>query len=100
MVTEEAVQEALRQVDDPELGVNVWDLGLVYRIEIEDDRVEIDLTMTTPGCPAAGVILRNAEQAIRSVPGVKDAHVDLVFDPPWTPARMTDDIRQAFGFSL
>src|SRR5579875_939259 len=100
VVSEEAVLQALRDVYDPEIGVNVVDLGLVYRLEIVDDKVDVDLSMTTPGCPAIGSILETADMAIRQVPGVKDVHVELVWDPPWTPDRMADDVKRALGFPV
>jgi metal-sulfur cluster biosynthetic enzyme len=100
VVTEEAVLQALRDVYDPEIGVNVVDLGLVYRLEINQGNVDIDLSMTTPGCPAIGPMLEMADRAVRQVPGVKDVHIELVWDPPWTPDRMSDDVKRALGFPV
>jgi metal-sulfur cluster biosynthetic enzyme len=100
LVTEESVLQALRDVYDPEIGVNVVDLGLVYRVEVHGGNVEVDLTMTTPACPAYGMLTETAEQAIRSIDGVENVHVELVWDPPWTPDRMDDDIKRALGFPV
>jgi metal-sulfur cluster biosynthetic enzyme len=100
VVTEEAVMQALRDVYDPEIGVNVVDLGLVYRLDVVGDNVDVDLSMTTPGCPATGMIVETAEMAIRQIPGVNQVHVELVWDPPWTPDRMADDVKRALGFPV
>lgn len=100
MVDEEAVRSVLRDVYDPEIGINVLDLGLVYRMEVVGDSVDIDMTMTYPGCPASGMIAEQAEAAIGSIPGVKNVHIELVWDPPWTPEKMTEDIRRALGFPV
>jgi FeS assembly SUF system protein len=98
-VTQEQVLDALREVYDPEIGINVVDLGLVYRVEVHGGNVDVDLTMTAPGCPVYGPMVEMAEEAIRSVPGVRDVHVQLVWDPPWTPDRMAEDVRRALGFA-
>ena len=94
----EQVVEALRQVYDPEIPVNIYDLGLIYRLEIlADDRVEVDMTLTAPACPVAGTLPGMVEQAIRQVPGVIDAHVELVWDPPWTQERMSEEAQLQLG---
>jgi metal-sulfur cluster biosynthetic enzyme len=100
MVTEESVMQALKDVYDPEIGVNVVDLGLVYRVEVHGGNVEIDLTMTTPACPAYEMLTDTAEQAIKSLDGVQNVHVELVWEPPWTPDMMDDDIKRALGFTV
>lgn len=100
MVDEEAVRSVLRDVYDPEIGVNVLDLGLVYRLEVLGGNVDIDMTMTYPGCPASGMIAEQAEAAIRAVPGVQNVQIELVWEPPWTPEKMTEDIRRALGFPV
>jgi len=100
MVTDEAVTQALRDVYDPEIGVNVVDLGLVYRVEVHGENVDVDMGMTTPACPAADMLVETAEQAIRAIDGVREVHVELVWDPPWTPDRMDDDIKRALGFTV
>jgi len=99
MVTEEQVREALKRVVDPELFVNVVDLGLVYKIEIkEGNEVAVELGLTTPACPLGPQMIMQAKQAIESIePGVK-ADVRLTFDPPWTPDRMSQEAKDQLGF--
>jgi metal-sulfur cluster biosynthetic enzyme len=97
--TEDAVREALRSVQDPEVGMSIVDLGLVYRIEVTPSRVHVQMTMTTPACPMGGLITDDAEFAVRAVvPEGVDVEVELVWDPPWTPALMSDSARQTFGW--
>ena len=85
------VMEALRQIFDPELPVNIYDLGLIYRVEIDEgDRVVIDMTLTAPGCPVAQTFPCQVESAVKQVEGVQDATVNLVWDPPWTKDRMSE----------
>jgi metal-sulfur cluster biosynthetic enzyme len=96
---ESAVWEALRAVTDPEVGENVVDLGLVYRIECGPGQVCVDMTMTSPACPMSGSIAAEAEDAIRAAcAGVRKVIVAIVFDPPWTPERMSEQVRQRFGW--
>ena len=98
-LTETAVREALRTVDDPEVGISIIDLGLVYRIEIAHHRVNVELTMTSPACPLGDLITENARRAIESaVPDGVDVDVELVWDPPWTPDRMSETARQTLGW--
>lgn len=98
MVTQEQVEEVLREVTDPEIGVNVVDLGLIYGIDINGDEVRVAMTLTAPGCPLHDMIARTAEMAIESLPGVEKAHVDIVWDPPWTPDRLTEEGRRLLGW--
>ncbi len=89
---------ALRTVQDPEIPVNIYDLGLIYRIEPRDAGfVEIDMTLTAPGCPVAGEILGWVEKAVRGVDGVGTVKVNLVFDPPWDKSRMSEDVKLELG---
>jgi len=96
---ESAVWDALRSVLDPEVGENIVDLGLVYRVETRPGAVEVDVTMTTPACPVAGSIAAEAEEAIRAAcaSGPK-VRVAIVFDPPWTPERMSEEVKRRFGW--
>lgn len=99
LVTEERVLDALREVLDPEIGVNVVDLGLVYGVEIDDSRVQVNMTLTTPGCPLHSSLSGAVERAIRLVlPTVDAVTVNLVWDPPWTPDRITEAGRAALGW--
>ena len=98
MIDQETLVSALRTVKDPELNVNVIDLGLVYSIQIHDDQVEVEMTLTSPACPAGPEILRNAMSALEKVEGVTKADVRLVMSPPWSPERMSDAARDELGF--
>ena len=97
MVDQETLLDALRTVKDPELNVNVVDLGLVYTVQTRDDVVDVEMTLTTPACPAGPEILRNAVAALEKVEGVSKANVKLVMSPPWSTDRMTDAARDELG---
>ena len=85
---------ALKTVFDPEIPADIYELGLIYKVDIEDDRsVKVDMTLTTPNCPAAGELPTMVENAVASVPGVGIVSVNLVWDPAWTPDRMSDEAR-------
>ncbi|HEY8381791.1 MAG TPA: SUF system Fe-S cluster assembly protein [Microvirga sp.] len=87
---------ALKTVYDPEIPSDIYELGLIYRVEIDDARnVAIDMTLTAPGCPVAGEMPGWVENAVASVPGVQDVKVNMVFDPPWDQSRMSDEARVA-----
>ncbi len=99
LATEERVREALCTVDDPEVGMNIVDLGLVYRIDIASERVRVELTMTTPACPMGELINENARRAVTAALAQNVAvEVVLVWEPPWTPDRMSESARQTFGW--
>lgn len=92
--TEDAVIGAIATVYDPEIPVNIYELGLVYAIDIEDDgRVHVEMTLTAPACPSAQELPEQVREAIMAVPGVNGCDVEVVWDPPWDPSRMTDDAR-------
>ena len=87
---------ALKTVYDPEIPVDIYELGLIYRVDIEDDRtIRVDMTLTAPGCPVAGEMPGWVENAVGSVEGVGAVEVNMVFDPPWDPSRMSDEARVA-----
>lgn len=88
VVSERRVREALRSVIDPELGIDIVRLGLVYGITIASGNVRVRATLTTPGCPLAPYIVSDIERTVKRLPGVKTVSVDIVFDPPWTPSMM------------
>ncbi len=94
----EQVREALKGVIDPELGLNIVDLGLIYDVEVEDGQATVTMTLTSPGCPAGGMIMSGAQEAARGTEGVEDADVRLVWKPFWTPDRIDPDVRAALGF--
>jgi FeS assembly SUF system protein len=92
-MTDEIVA-ALKTVYDPEIPADIYELGLIYKVDIEDDRsVKIEMTLTTPNCPAAGELPQMVENAVASVPGVSGATVNIVWDPPWDQSRMSDEAR-------
>jgi FeS assembly SUF system protein len=94
----EQVIEAIRTVYDPEIPVNLYDLGLIYRLDIAPGgMIDIEMTLTAPGCPVAGEMPGMVQSAVESVNGVAQANVDLVFDPPWNPSLMSEDARMALG---
>ena len=98
MVLEQQVVDALRGIYDPEIPVNIYDLGLIYAVDIDDSKnVNIEMTLTTPGCPVAQTFPGTVECAVKCVDGVEDAHVELVWDPPWTKERMTEDALLSLG---
>lgn len=96
-VTEKEVRDALKGVKDPELGLDLVVLGLVYDIEVNDTDVKATISLTSPMCPVAGQIVEDARAAIESVEGVDGVDVELTFDPPWTPERMSPLIRSSLG---
>lgn len=92
------IVEVLRTVHDPEIPVNIYDLGLIYRIDISArGEVSIDMTLTAPACPVAGTLPGLVEDAVRQVEGVADARVELVWDPPWSQEKMTEEARLELG---
>ena len=89
---------AFKTVYDPEIPVDIYELGLIYKVDIDDDRkVDIDMTLTAPGCPVAGDMPGWIENAARTVEGITDVEVRLTFDPPWDPSRMSDEARLALN---
>mgnify|MGYP001957939436 FL=1 len=96
-VTEKDVRTALKGVKDPELGLDLVVLGLIYEIKVEGDRVEAVMSLTSPMCPVAGQIVEEVQAAIEGVDGIASAEVELTFDPPWTPDRISPLIRASLG---
>ena len=98
-MTEDDVRQALMDVEDPEAGMSVLDLGLVYGVAVEEGKVRVEMTMTSPACPAAPYIVDEAAAAIRAIaPEGTDVDVQLVWEPPWTPERMSEEARGRFGW--
>ncbi|MEZ6028976.1 MAG: SUF system Fe-S cluster assembly protein [Hyphomonadaceae bacterium] len=96
-ITDDLIQE-LKKVYDPEIPVDIYELGLIYKVDINDDRhVDIEMTLTAPACPVAGEMPGWVEDAARKVEGVKSAKATIVFDPPWDPSRMSDEARLALN---
>jgi metal-sulfur cluster biosynthetic enzyme len=99
MPDDDAVREALQQVDDPEVGMNIVELGLVYLIEVGEKSIHVEMTMTTAACPMADMITDNARRVIAAIaPPGTSIDVELVWDPPWTPDKMTGIARDHFGW--
>jgi len=98
MPTKEQVVDALRAVEDPELGMDIVELGLLYDVEVEGPKVKVIHTLTSMGCPVGPMIQENIDQIARSMPEVEDVEVELTFDPPWTPEKMSDDAKFILGF--
>lgn len=97
MPTKDEVEEQLKEVIDPELDINIVDLGLVREIDIEDDRVDILMTLTTPGCPLHSVFDEMVRQEVGGLKDVNEVDVELTFEPRWTPEEMTDEARNEIG---
>jgi len=96
-ITEEMIYEALRQVDDPELGCNIVDLGLIYEIQIEGHKVTVTMTLTTPGCPMHETIGYGVRLALLKLDPVEEVEVQIVWEPKWSPDMMTDQGRERIG---
>ncbi|WP_149541116.1 SUF system Fe-S cluster assembly protein [Siccirubricoccus phaeus] len=97
-VSEEAVIAVLKTVFDPEIPVDIYELGLIYAVEIADDgKVKVEMTLTTPSCPSAQELPGQVEESVRLVPGVTDVEVEVVWDPPWDQTRMSEDARLALN---
>ena len=95
---QQAVIDALKEIYDPEIPVNIYDLGLIYGVEVDDEcDATITMTLTTPHCPVAETMPGEVELRAASVPGIRDAEVDLVWDPPWSPEKMSDEARLELG---
>ncbi len=97
-LTEDVVRRALRRVKDPEAGLNIVDLGLIYDVEIDGGKVDVKMTLTSPGCPAGGQIMGESDQVVRSLDGVEDVNIELVWEPFWTPERIDPKVRSFLGF--
>ena len=96
---EERIVDVLKTVYDPEIPVDIWNLGMIYRVDVDDDgNVEIDMTFTAPSCPAADFILEDVRTKVESVEGVKAATVNLVFEPAWDQSMMSEEARVELGF--
>jgi metal-sulfur cluster biosynthetic enzyme len=98
VATKEEVIEVLRGVEDPELGMDIVDLGLMYDVEVEGSNVKVIHSLTSMGCPAGPMIQEGIHDAVASLPGVENVEVELTWDPPWTPEKMSDDAKFILGF--
>jgi metal-sulfur cluster biosynthetic enzyme len=98
VLSADTVRQALRQVKDPELDMNIVDLGLIYDVDVDDGLVRINMTLTSPGCPAGPMITNDIYKAVRALEGVKDVDIDIVWEPYWSPERIDPKIRAMMGF--
>jgi FeS assembly SUF system protein len=98
---EQKVVDALKTCFDPEIPVNIYELGLIYGLKVDPSaRAEIQMTLTAPGCPVAGTLPREVESRVRAVPGITDVKLELVWEPPWDRSRMSDAAKLQLGFDL
>jgi metal-sulfur cluster biosynthetic enzyme len=97
-MTRDDVIEALRSVEDPELGMDIVELGLLYDVEVNGPRVKATYSLTSMGCPAGPLIQQNIEEVLQALPEVEDVETELTWDPPWTPEKMSDDAKFILGF--
>jgi len=97
MVTQEQIIEKLKYCIDPELGINIIDLGLIYAVNIDDTRVSVLMTVTTPGCPLDSYFIKDITDKVKSLKGVSAVSVELTFDPPWNPSKMSEESRELLG---
>tara|TARA_B100001964_G_C13914159_1_gene457247 strand:+ start:305 stop:604 length:300 start_codon:yes stop_codon:yes gene_type:complete len=97
VTTKEDVIAALETVVDPELNLDIWNLGLIYNVEVDESTVNIDLTLTTPMCPVGPMIVSNTKEAVEKLDGVELANIEMVWDPPWDMEMMSEDLRFMLG---
>jgi metal-sulfur cluster biosynthetic enzyme len=96
----DGIRDVLRSVMDPELHMNIVDLGLVYGVDIADGNVNVKMTLTSPGCPYGPYLLHQVKDTVLSLKGVKDAQIEVVWEPPWGPDKMSEDVRLELGFDV
>lgn len=97
MVTEDAVFDAVKEIIDPEVGINIVDMGLIYGVDIEDETVNITMTLTSPGCPAGGQLINGTQHVTQQLEGVGEVNVNVVWTPRWTPEMMTEEAKDELG---
>ncbi len=97
MVTEDAVFEAVKEIIDPEVGINIVDMGLIYGVDVEDETVNITMTLTSPGCPAGGQLINGTQHVTQQLEGVDEVNINVVWTPRWTPEMMTEEAKDELG---
>ena len=97
MITEEIVLEQIKQVIDPDVGQNIVDMGLIYGVDINDDIVDITMTLTSPGCPAAPQLLNGSQTVVQQLDGVEEVNINVVWTPPWDPEMMSEEAKDELG---
>lgn len=101
MVSQDEVISVLKKCYDPEIPINIYDLGLVYHIDLDEaGKIGIRMTLTAPGCPASGYISMDVKRKLEALPGVKEATINIVWEPPWTPEKMTESAKKQFGWGI
>ncbi len=100
MATKGEVLDALSRVIDPEIGLNIVDIGLVYRVEVDDEHVEVDFTLTSPGCPLADTIIADIRKEVTEATGIDDVQANIVWNPPWSLDFMSEDARLQLGYPI
>jgi metal-sulfur cluster biosynthetic enzyme len=98
IVAHDKIIEKLRQCLDPELGINIVDLGLIYSVNVEGNQVHVLMTLTTPGCPLDSYFTKDITSKLKSIKGIADVAVELTFEPPWSPTKMSDESKDLLGF--
>lgn len=98
MITKLQIREALKKVIDPEIGINIVDLGLIYDVQVEGGAAHVRMTLTVPGCPLANMLTMQAEKAVRGLEGITDVKIELTWDPPWNPKMMSDEAKRKLGW--
>ena len=99
-ISRDDVVAVLKKCYDPEIPINIYDLGLVYNIDIGEESIQIRMTLTAPGCPASAYIHQDVKRKLEAIPGVKEANVAIVWDPPWTPDNMSEIAKKQFGLGI
>ena len=97
MPDHQTIYDALKAVSDPEVGINIVDMGLIYGLEIEASKVEVYMTLTSPACPAGPHILKEVDDVVRALDGVEEVDINVVWSPPWTPDRLSDEAKDELG---
>lgn len=97
MVTEDSVFDAVKEIIDPEVGINIVDMGLIYGVDIEDETVNITMTLTSPGCPAGGQLINGTQHVTQQLEGVEEVNINVVWTPRWTPEMMTEEAKDELG---
>ena len=97
MVTEDKIKETLKGVKDPEVGLNIVDMGLIYNVDISGSKVDIEMTLTSPACPAGPQILSEIDMSLKELEDIDDVNINVVWSPPWDPSRMSEDGKDELG---
>lgn len=97
MLNQDQIYESLKQIYDPEVGINIVDMGLIYGLDIEDHKISVIMTLTSPGCPVGPQILSQIDGALKALEGVEDVDVQVVWSPPWTPDMLSEEARDQLG---